>query len=130
MIAWLVLLQTTLTIAVSGPATNPEYWPLHLAEAEGYFAQEKLAVSLEANRADAGAAEALGRGRVDLAATSLDAALELGHVGGRPQSSSSADGDASGRSWCGGPEGQHPRSGRPHRKTIGVPAPGRRNSAS
>jgi ABC-type nitrate/sulfonate/bicarbonate transport system substrate-binding protein len=84
MIAWLVLLQTTLTIAVSGPATNPEYWPLHLAEAEGYFAQEKLAVSLEAHRADAGAAEALGRGRVDLAATSLDAALELGHVGGKP----------------------------------------------
>jgi len=84
MIAWLVVLQTTLTIAVSGPATNPEYWPLHLAEAEGYFAQEKLAVSLEANRADAGAAEALGRGRVDLAATSLDAALELGHTGGRP----------------------------------------------
>ena len=84
MIAWLVLLQTTLTISVSGPATNPEYWPLPLAAAEGYFAQENLAVSLEANRADAGAAEALGRARVDLAATSLDAALELGHTGGRP----------------------------------------------
>ena len=84
MIAWLVVLQTTLTIGVSGPATNPEYWPLHLAAAEGYFAEEKLAVSLEANRAEAGAAEALSRGRVALAATSLDAALELGHVGGLP----------------------------------------------
>ena len=84
MIAWLVLLQTTLTIAVSGPATNPEYWPLHLAAAEGYFTEEKLAVSLEVTRADAGAAEALSRGGVALAATSLDAALELGHVGGLP----------------------------------------------
>lgn len=84
MIAWLVLLQTTLTIGVSGPATNPEYWPLHLAAAEGYFAGEKLAVSLEAERTEAGAALALSQGRVSLAATSLDAALELGHVGGAP----------------------------------------------
>lgn len=84
MIAWLVLLQTTLTIAVSGPATNPEYWPLRLAEAEGYFAQEQLTVSLETTRAEAGAAEALARGHVALAATSLDAALRLGHVGGAP----------------------------------------------
>jgi ABC-type nitrate/sulfonate/bicarbonate transport system substrate-binding protein len=81
---WLVLLQTTLTIAVSGPATNPEYWPLWVAQTEGYFAQEKLTVSLTAARAEAGAAEALARGQADLAATSLDAALQLGHVGGAP----------------------------------------------
>jgi NitT/TauT family transport system substrate-binding protein len=84
MIAWLLLLQTTMTIAVSGPATNPEYWPLRVAEAEGYFAEEKLAVSLETPRAEAGAAEALARGQVDLAAASLDAALQLGHVRGAP----------------------------------------------
>jgi ABC-type nitrate/sulfonate/bicarbonate transport system substrate-binding protein len=83
-IAWLVLLQTTLTIAVAGPASNPEYWPLRLAESEGYFAQEKLAVSFETPRAEAGAAEALAKGQVDLAATSIDAALQLGHLHGAP----------------------------------------------
>ena len=82
--AWLVLLQTALTIAVSGPATNPEYWPLRVAAAEGYFAEETLTVSLETPRAETGAAEALARGHADLAATSLDAALQLGHVRGAP----------------------------------------------
>jgi sulfonate transport system substrate-binding protein len=83
-IPWLVLLQATLTIATAGPATAPEYLPLWVAQAEGYFAQEKLDVSLAAARAEAPAAEALARGQVDLAATSLDAALMLGAVGGAP----------------------------------------------
>jgi sulfonate transport system substrate-binding protein len=83
-IPWLVLLQATLTIATAGPPTAPEYLPLWVAQTEGYFAQEKLAVSLDATRAEAPAAEALARGQVDLAATSLDAALVLGAVGGVP----------------------------------------------
>ena len=84
MISWLVLLQATLTIATAGPATAPEYLPLWVAQAEGYFAEEKLAVSLEATRAEASAAEALARGQADLAATSLDAALVLGAPAGAP----------------------------------------------
>ncbi len=84
MIAWLVLLQATLTISVAGPPTNPEYLPLRIAEAEGYFAEEKVRVSLQEARAEPPAAEALARGRVMLAATSLDAALLLGHAGGAP----------------------------------------------
>jgi len=83
-ISWLVLLQATLTIATAGPATAPEYLPLWVAQAEGYFAEEKLAVSLEATRAEASAAEALARGQADLAATSLDAALVLGAPAGAP----------------------------------------------
>src|SRR6266581_2472935 len=84
MIAWRALLQTALTIATAGPATAPEYLPLWVAQSEGYFAQEQLAISLEAARAEAPAAEALARGEVDLAATSVDAALVLGAVGGAP----------------------------------------------
>ncbi len=84
MIAWLVLFQTTLSIAVAGPPSNPEYWPVRLAGRDGYFAQEKLTVSLQNERAEAGAAEALARGQVQLAATSLDSALQLGHIGGMP----------------------------------------------
>jgi len=83
-IPWLVLLQASLTIATAGPATTPEYLPLWVAQAEGYFAQEKLAVSIEATRAEAPAAEVLARGEADLAATSLDAALLLGAVDGAP----------------------------------------------
>jgi len=85
-ISWLFLLQATLTIATAGPATAPEYLPLWVAQAEGYFAQEKLAVALEPTRAEASAAEALARGQADLAATSLDAALTLGtHAGAPPR---------------------------------------------
>ncbi|HTI55442.1 MAG TPA: ABC transporter substrate-binding protein [Verrucomicrobiae bacterium] len=84
MIAWLVLLQTSLTIAVGGPITSPEYVPLHLAQAEGHFAAQQLAVTLRPMRSDAGAAEALALGHTQLAATSLDAALRLGHVEGAP----------------------------------------------
>jgi NitT/TauT family transport system substrate-binding protein len=84
MIAWLVLLQTSLTIAVGGPITSPEYLPLHVAQAEGHFATRQLAVTLRPMRADSGAAEALAQGQAQLAATSLDAALRLGHVEGAP----------------------------------------------
>lgn len=84
MIAGLILLQAALSIAVAGPPTNLEYLPLRVAAAEGYFADEKLTVSLETDRAEALAAQALGRGRVNLAATSLDAALQLGHSGTAP----------------------------------------------
>lgn len=78
MIAWLVLLQTSLTIAVGGPVTSPEYLPLHVAKAEGLFAAQQLAVTLRSTRSDEAAAEALGGRHADLAATSLDAALRLG----------------------------------------------------
>jgi NitT/TauT family transport system substrate-binding protein len=84
MIPWLVLLQATLSIAVSGPVTNPEYWPVRLADTAGYFAEEGLTVTLETLRAEAAAAEELSRGHVELAATSIDAALQLGQVGGAP----------------------------------------------
>jgi NitT/TauT family transport system substrate-binding protein len=84
MIAWLVLLQASLTIAVAGPITSPEYLPLHAAQAQGHFAAQQLAVTLRPMRSDAGAAEALALGHAQLAATSLDAALRLGHVDGAP----------------------------------------------
>lgn len=84
MIPLLVLLQATLAISVAGPSTSPEYLALRVAESHGYFADEGVQVSLRAERAETGAAEALARGRVDLAATSIDAALRLGHVQGAP----------------------------------------------
>lgn len=84
MIALLVFLQVSLSVAVSGPYTSPEYLPLRVAEAEGYFTQEGLQVSLRTTRAEPGAAEALAQGQADLAATSLEAALRHGAVGGRP----------------------------------------------
>ena len=84
MIPWLVLLQTTLTIATSGPPTAAEYLPLWVAQGEGYFTQEQLSVSLIPTRTEPQAAEALGRGRVDLAATSVDAALTVGDTAGTP----------------------------------------------
>lgn len=77
MLALIVLLQS-LTLAVSGPATSPEYLPLRVAEAEGYFAREGLAVTLRTTRAESGAAEALAQGQVDLAATTLEALLRFG----------------------------------------------------
>ena len=50
----LILLLQSLTIAVSGPATSPEYLPLRVAQAEGYFAREGLAVTLKTTRAEVG----------------------------------------------------------------------------
>ena len=77
-------LWATITIAVAGPATSTEYLPLHVAQAEGYFAQEKLEVTLSVERTEGEAARALARGRTDMAATSLDAAYREGHVADAP----------------------------------------------
>jgi NitT/TauT family transport system substrate-binding protein len=84
MIAWLVLLQAGLTIAVAGPATSPEYLPLHVAQAEGLFAARQITVTLRPTRSDAAAAEMLATRQAQLAATSLDAALRLGGGEGAP----------------------------------------------
>jgi NitT/TauT family transport system substrate-binding protein len=79
-----ILLLQALTLAVSGPATSPEYLPLRVAEAEGYFAREGLAITLKTTRAEPGAAEALAQGQADLAATSLEAILRFGpRLGGQ-----------------------------------------------
>ena len=71
-------------IAVAGPVTSPEYLPVHVAQAEGYFAQEKLDITLKVERSEGDAARALARGRADLTATSIDTAYGQGHVGGEP----------------------------------------------
>lgn len=84
MIAWLVLLQASLTIAVAGPPTSPEYLPLHVAQAEGLFAARQISVTLRSMRSDATAAEMLATGQAQLAATSLDTALRLGGTEGVP----------------------------------------------
>lgn len=84
MIAWLVLLQTALTIAVAGPPTSPEYVPLHVAQADGLFTAQQLSVTLRSTRSDTAAAEMLATGQAQLAATSLDAALRLGGTEGVP----------------------------------------------
>ncbi len=73
-----ILLLQTLTLAVSGPTTSPEYLPLRVAAAEGLFAREGLDVVLKTTRAEPGAAEALAQGQADLAATSLEAILRFG----------------------------------------------------
>jgi ABC-type nitrate/sulfonate/bicarbonate transport system substrate-binding protein len=75
-------LLAAITIAVAGPATSPEYLPLYVAQSEGYFAQEKVEVTLTTERSESGAAQAMARGRADIAATSLDAAYRVGHVKG------------------------------------------------
>jgi sulfonate transport system substrate-binding protein len=74
----LILLLPGLTIAVSGPPTSPEYLPIRLADALGYFTDAGLSVTLRSTRADAGAAEALAQRQADLAATSVEAALRFG----------------------------------------------------
>ena len=74
----LIVLLQTLILAVSGPATSPEYLPIRVAEAEGYFAVEGLAVTVRTTRAESGAAEALAQGQADLAATTLEAVLRFG----------------------------------------------------
>ena len=74
MIAWLVLLQASLTIAVAGPATSPEYLPLHVAQAEGLFTAQQLSLTLRSTRSDVAAAEMLAAVQAQLAATSLDTA--------------------------------------------------------
>jgi len=84
MIAWLVLLQAGITIAVAGPPTSPEYLPLHVAQADGLFTAQQISVTLRSTRSDAAAAEMLATGQAQLAATSLDAALRLGGTEGVP----------------------------------------------
>jgi sulfonate transport system substrate-binding protein len=74
----LILLLQTLVLAVSGPPTSPEYLPIRVAEAEGYFAAEGLALTVRTTRAESGAAEALAQGQADLAATTLEAMLRFG----------------------------------------------------
>lgn len=74
----LVLLLQALTVAVSGPATSPEYLPLRVADGRGYFEREGLTVTLKTTRAEVGAAEALAQGEAHLAATSLEAMLRFG----------------------------------------------------
>jgi NitT/TauT family transport system substrate-binding protein len=73
-----ILLLQTLTLALSGPTTSPEYLPLRVAAAEGLFAREGLDVVLKTTRAEPGAAEALAQGQADLVATSLEAILRFG----------------------------------------------------
>jgi NitT/TauT family transport system substrate-binding protein len=80
-----ILLLQTLTLAIAGPATSPEYLPLRVAEAEGYFAREGLNVVVKTTRAEPGAAEALVQGQAELVATSLEAMLRYG-----PRSASQA----------------------------------------
>jgi ABC-type nitrate/sulfonate/bicarbonate transport system substrate-binding protein len=84
MIAWLVLLQAGITIAVAGPATSPAYLPLHVAQADGFFTAQQLSVTLRSTRSEAAAAEMLATGQAQFAATSLDAALRVGNVQGAP----------------------------------------------
>jgi NitT/TauT family transport system substrate-binding protein len=84
MLGFALLLQATVTFGIGGPATSPEYLPVRVAEAAGYFAEENLRVSLQTFRSPAEAAAALAAGKVDLAATSLDAGLRVGHVRGVP----------------------------------------------
>ncbi len=77
MLALIVLLQA-LTLAVSGPATSPEYLPIWVAAADGHFDRQGLKVTLRATRSEVGAAEALAQGQADLVATSLEALLRFG----------------------------------------------------
>lgn len=74
----LIVLLQALLLAVSGPPTSAEYLPVRVAEAEGYFAAEGLAVTIRTTRAESGAAEALAQGQADLAATTLEAILRFG----------------------------------------------------
>ena len=85
MIAWLALLQAaSLSLALAGPSTSPEYLPVHVAQAEGLFSAQQLAITLRSTRSDVGAAELLATGQVQLVVTSLDAAVRLGSRTGPP----------------------------------------------
>jgi NitT/TauT family transport system substrate-binding protein len=74
----LIVLLQALTLAVSGPATSPEYLPIWVASAEGYFDRQGLKVTLRPTRSEVGAAEALAQGQADLVATSVEAVLRFG----------------------------------------------------
>src|SRR5262245_10923238 len=77
MLGLIVLLQA-LSLAVSGPPTSPEYLLLRVAQAEGFFNREGLAITLKTTRSEVGAAEALAQGQVDAAATSREALRGFG----------------------------------------------------
>ena len=77
MLGLIVLLQA-LTLAVSGPATSPEYLPIWIAAADGHFDRQRLKVTIRTTRSEVGAAEALAQGQADLVATSLEALLRFG----------------------------------------------------
>jgi NitT/TauT family transport system substrate-binding protein len=74
----LIALLQSLILAVSGPATSPEYLPIWVAAADGHFSRHGLQVTLRTTRSEVGAAEALAQGQVDVAATSLEALLKFG----------------------------------------------------
>ena len=77
MLGLIVLLQT-LTLAVSGPTTSPEYLPIWVAAHDGHFARQGLTVNVRTTRSEVGAAEALAQSQADLAATSVEALLRFG----------------------------------------------------
>jgi NitT/TauT family transport system substrate-binding protein len=74
----LIALLQSLIVAVSGPATSPEYLPIWVAAADGHFSRQGLKVTVRSTRSEVGAAEALAQGQADLAATSLEALLRFG----------------------------------------------------
>jgi ABC-type nitrate/sulfonate/bicarbonate transport system substrate-binding protein len=74
----LIVLLQALTLALSGPATSPEYLPLWVASADGHFDRQGLKVTLRPTRSEVGAAEALAQGQADLVATSVEALLRFG----------------------------------------------------
>lgn len=84
MLGLLIFVQATFTVAVPTQAGADAYLPLRIAESAGYFAEEKVQVVLREVRVEADAAEAMARGQAELAATSLDAALRLGHTERKP----------------------------------------------
>jgi len=72
-----------LLVAVAGPPSSPEYFPLRIAVA-GSPDVGGQPVELRTFRSEVLAATALADGKVALAATSLDAALRIGHARGKP----------------------------------------------
>ena len=68
----LILLVQALTVAVSSSPTAVAYLPIHVAQAEGYFTREGLAVTLRTTAGETEAASALFDRHVDLAATTLE----------------------------------------------------------
>lgn len=68
----MILLAQALTLAVSGPSTSIAYLPIRVAQADGYFTREGLAVTVRPMSNPVQAAEALLEGNADLAATTLE----------------------------------------------------------
>jgi NitT/TauT family transport system substrate-binding protein len=77
------VVAAALLVAVAGPASSPEYVPLRIAVA-GSADVGGQPVELRTFRSEILAATALADGKVALAATSLDAALRIGHASGKP----------------------------------------------